>query len=117
MPTLIYLILGLVSVIGGILMVKKLRDENQTRSNIARLGSEAPTLTEGGHTFRDLNKNGKLDIFEDARQPIDVRVEDLLRQMTAAEKAGMLFINGSVVNADGSIDEVYERLITALAKG
>ncbi|MCJ7625046.1 MAG: glycoside hydrolase family 3 C-terminal domain-containing protein, partial [Anaerolineaceae bacterium] len=58
-----------------------------------------------GFTYRDLNKNGKLDIYEDPRQPIEARIEDLLSQMTLAEKAGMLFINGAVVNEDGSIDE------------
>jgi beta-glucosidase len=58
-----------------------------------------------GIFYRDLNKNGKLDIYEDPRQPITTRVEDLLGQMTLAEKAGTLFINGSVVNKDGSIDD------------
>lgn len=47
--------------------------------------------TENGFAYRDLNKNGKLDIYEDPRQPITSRVEDLLSQMTLAEKAGMLF--------------------------
>ncbi len=61
--------------------------------------------TENGVTFRDLNKNGKLDIYEDPRQPVDTRVEDLLGRMTLEEKAGLLFINGSVVNADSSIEE------------
>ena len=37
-----------------------------------------PILTEDGHTFRDLNKNGKLDPYEDSRLPIEERVEDLL---------------------------------------
>ena len=60
---------------------------------------------DGGFAFRDLNKNGRLEIYEDPRQPIEARVEDLLSQMTLAEKAGTLFINGSVVNEDGSIDE------------
>jgi beta-glucosidase len=32
-------------------------------------------------------------------------MEDLLSQMTLEEKAGMLFINGSVVNEDGSLEE------------
>jgi beta-glucosidase len=58
-----------------------------------------------GIFYRDLNKNGKLDIYEDPRQPIVARVEDLLGQMTLAEKAGTLFINGSVVNEDGSIED------------
>ena len=61
--------------------------------------------TENGITFRDLNKNGKLDIYEDPRQPVDARIADLLGQMTLEEKAGLLFINGSVVNADSSIEE------------
>jgi beta-glucosidase len=60
--------------------------------------------TEGGVTFRDLNKNGKLDVYEDPLQPIEARVENLLSQMTLEEKAGLLFINGSVVNEDGSIE-------------
>jgi beta-glucosidase len=61
--------------------------------------------TENGFVFRDLNKNDKLDIYEDPRQPLEARVEDLLGQMSLAEKAGMLFINGAVVNEDGSIED------------
>jgi beta-glucosidase len=60
---------------------------------------------ENGLSFRDLNKNGKLDVYEDPRQPVDVRVEDLLVQMTLEEKAGLLFINGAAVNEDGSIED------------
>lgn len=60
--------------------------------------------TDDGFAYRDLNKNGKLDIYEDPRQPIEARVEDLLAQMTVEEKAGALFINGAVVNDDGSIE-------------
>jgi len=41
--------------------------------------------------FRDLNRNGRLDPYEDPRRPIEERVEDLLAQMTLPEKAGMLF--------------------------
>jgi beta-glucosidase len=40
--------------------------------------------------FRDLNKNGRLDPYEDSGRPIEERVEDLLSQMTVAEKAGMM---------------------------
>lgn len=58
-----------------------------------------------GYTFHDLNKNGKLDVYEDGRQPVSARVNDLLSQMTLDEKAGMLFINGARVNEDGSIGD------------
>ena len=61
--------------------------------------------TENGMRFRDLNKNGRLDVYEDPRQPIEARVEDLLAQMTLEEKAGTLFINGAAVNEDSSIED------------
>lgn len=54
--------------------------------------------------YRDLNKNGKKDVYEDAAQPIEKRVNDLLAQMTLEEKAGQMFINGAPVNRDGSLE-------------
>ena len=63
------------------------------------------TASENGYAYRDLNKNGRLDVYEDARQPVDARVEDLLGQMTLEEKAGCLFINGAGVNPDGSLED------------
>lgn len=54
---------------------------------------------------RDLNKNGKLDPYEDPKQSVEARVSDLLKQMNLAEKAGMMFINGTVINDDGTIDK------------
>ena len=66
--------------------------------------SDTLTTTDG-FTYRDLNKNGKLDIYEDRRQPVAARVDDLLKQMNIEEKAGELFINGAKVNDDGSLDD------------
>lgn len=43
-----------------------------------------------GYTFLDLNRNGKLDIYEDTRNPMEERVADLLSQMTPDEKIRML---------------------------
>src|SRR5438876_12431376 len=34
----------------------------------------------------DLNKNGRMDVYEDPKAPIDRRVEDLLSQMNLNEK-------------------------------
>jgi beta-glucosidase len=78
-------------------MSSDLNEITKQQSGLIKAGS--------GLVFRDLNKNGRLDIFEDSRQPLKARVEDLLSQMSLEEKAGMLFINGTAVNADGSIDE------------
>lgn len=55
--------------------------------------------------FRDLNKNGKMDVYEDVQQPINARVKDLLSQMTLEEKAGTLFINGAKIATDGSLND------------
>lgn len=38
----------------------------------------------------DLNKNGKLDPYEDARLPVEKRVKDLLKRMTVEEKTCQL---------------------------
>ena len=47
-------------------------------------------LTVDGLRFKDLNKNGRLDPYEDWRQSIDARVADLVGQMTLEEKAGLM---------------------------
>lgn len=52
---------------------------------------ELSILTEDGFQFRDINKNGKLDIYEDSRMPTEIRVNDLLSQMTLEEKVGMMW--------------------------
>ena len=51
-----------------------------------------PTLTVQGHQYRDLNGNGKLDIYEDWHQPVSKRVDDLVAQMTLEEQAGLMLI-------------------------
>ena len=66
---------------------------------------DVPRLTEGDLTFRDLNKNGRLDPYEDPRRPIEERVADLLGQMTLEEKAGLLFHTMIMMGEDGSLLE------------
>lgn len=55
--------------------------------------SDKPTLKEltvNGYTFLDRNANGQLDPYEDARQPMQERVADVLSQMTLEEKLHLL---------------------------
>lgn len=52
--------------------------------------TSAEILTVDGYQFKDLNKNGALDGYEDWRLPVDERVADLLAQMTASEKAAQM---------------------------
>ena len=48
------------------------------------------TLTSDGLSFKDLNRNGKLDLYEDWRLPAAERAADLVTQMTIEEKAGLM---------------------------
>ncbi len=50
-----------------------------------------PIIEVDGLLFKDLNNNGKLDVYEDWRLPIDDRIEDLISQMTLEELVGLLF--------------------------
>ena len=50
----------------------------------------APLLTVDGLTFKDLDKNGKLDPYEDWRLPAEVRVADLVQRMSLEELAGLM---------------------------
>lgn len=59
--------------------------------------------TDDGVLFRDLNKNGRLDVYEDPRRPATERVEDLLAQMNLEEKAGLMFHTIAGMSQDGSL--------------
>lgn len=63
----------------------------------------APLLTDGGFQFKDLNRNGRLDVYEDWRQPADARAADLVAQMTLAEKAGAM-MHGTLPTTDTGYD-------------
>ncbi|MEZ4986167.1 MAG: glycoside hydrolase family 3 N-terminal domain-containing protein [Saprospiraceae bacterium] len=65
-------------------------------------------VEKGGRTFRDLNHNGQLDVYEDASQPLEARVNDLLAQLTLEEKAGMMFINGAPVHPEGLLEKAKD---------
>lgn len=55
------------------------------------LGSRVvKVLRVDGALFKDLNKNGQLDVYEDWRRPVADRVDDLVSRMTVEEKAGLM---------------------------
>lgn len=49
-----------------------------------------PLLAVDGLTFKDLDRNGKLDPYEDWRLPAEVRAADLLQRMSLEELAGLM---------------------------
>ncbi|WP_428666064.1 glycoside hydrolase family 3 N-terminal domain-containing protein [Runella sp.] len=60
----------------------------------------AKVLTINNLQFKDLNKNGKLDPYEDWRLPNDARIKDLLSQMTLEEKIGFMIISTTRLKGD-----------------
>jgi beta-glucosidase len=66
---------------------------------------EVKTISVDGFTFRDLNKNGKLDTYEDRRKTADERVYDLVSQMTLEEKAGTMFMTMISMKKNGGVLE------------
>ncbi len=65
----------------------------------------AKVLRVDGLLFKDLNKNDKLDKYEDWRLPLDVRVNDLVTQMTVEEKAGLMVGPSLTVGPNNSVSE------------
>lgn len=51
-------------------------------------------LAVDGWAFKDLNKNGKLDKYEDWRLSIDVRAKDLASKMSVEQIAGLMLYSG-----------------------
>ena len=102
---LAYILIGLliIALLTGIFFFVKWN--RTSAANMKLLGEAASTLTENGYQFRDLNKNGQLDIYEDGRAAIDRRIDDLTNQMTLEEKAGLMFITMAGMDTDGALGE------------
>ncbi len=47
-------------------------------------------ITKGGYAFKDLNRNGKLDPYENWRLKFDVRAKDLASKLTVEQIAGLM---------------------------
>ena len=62
-----------------------------------------PLLTVDGLQFKDMNRNGKLDAYEDWRLDAPIRVKNLVALMTLEEKAGAMF-HGTLVNQGTAVD-------------
>lgn len=103
---------------------------NAWRNHLAKrkMTIPAPVLAVGDFEFRDLNKNSELDPYEDWRVAVDLRVENLLAQMTLEEKAGLMvypFVgtgeNGEINNSGFSfpmlstLDAIFNRKIAHFA--
>ena len=66
-----------------------------TQKGGATLGyTSAPLLTVDRYAFKDLNRNGVLDPYEDWRLPAETRAKDLAAQLSIEEIAGLMLYSG-----------------------
>lgn len=66
-----------------------------TQKGGATLGhTSAPLLTVDRYAFKDLNRNGALDPYEDWRLPAETRAKDLASQLSIEEIAGLMLYSG-----------------------
>lgn len=95
------LYLFLVSLLTGLLVSCTGKSNQKPQPAI---GSRSVNIIEKrGLKFKDLNKNGKLDKYEDWRLSVDERIADLVSQMTLEEKVGLMFHPNIAVPADGVV--------------
>lgn len=64
----------------------------------------AKIITVGNLQFKDLNRNGKLDKYEDWRLPYNARANDLLEKMSVEDKVGFMLISSTRLKNDWSFE-------------
>ena len=81
-------------------------DETTGQAKLSYVEGVTPILEIDGLKFKDLNKNGSLDVYEDWRLPDEERVANLISQMNDEELAGgLLCINADLEDARYVIEE------------
>ncbi|MFN5479857.1 MAG: glycoside hydrolase family 3 N-terminal domain-containing protein [Chitinophagaceae bacterium] len=64
----------------------------------------AKLIVQDGKEFKDLNRNGKLDKYEDWRLPYEQRANDLLSKMSVEQKVGFMLISSTRLKNDWSFE-------------
>lgn len=101
-----YLFLTFIVMVLGFIAYLYISSSIEAKRNNSHIGPEAELVTMSGKKFRDLNKNGSLDVYEDTAAELNARVDDLTSQMNLEEKAGLLFITMAAMNSDGSLANI-----------
>ena len=84
-----------------------------TQKGGATLGhTSAPLLTVDGYAFKDLNRNGKLDPYEDWRLPAEERAKDLAAQLSIEEIAGLMLYSAHQAVPDTNLTDQQVEFLT-----
>lgn len=88
-------------------------------SPFANAQTKNATLTVDGKTFKDSNKNGKLDVWEDTRLSDDKRIDAIIKQMTNEEKVNLLIGTGmpGIEVLTGPVGDSKQGLVPGAAGG
>ena len=78
-------------------------EANGEQPRLTYIEGVTPILEVDGYKFKDMNKNGKLDPYEDWRLDADTRTADLVGQMTVREKIAQMQHPTYLPRADGKI--------------
>ena len=78
--------------------------EHTSRENLGRF---APRIEKSGIALRDLNKNGKIDPYEDPSTDLEARVDDLMARMQTAEKVGLMLRPSILPGHDGRLLDAW----------
>ncbi len=83
-------------------------DETTGQEELSYIEGVTAILEMDGLKFKDMNSNGELDAYEDWRLENEVRIENLISQMTYEEMIGsLLTFNVDLSNARYVIDEFH----------
>ncbi len=78
----------------------------------ATLGlSSVPMLEHKGFAFKDLNRNGALDPYEDWRKPADERARDLAAQLSIEEIAGLMLYSSHQAVPAPELTEAQQKFL------
>lgn len=68
-------------------------------------------ITIDGYAFKDLNKNGKLDLYEDWRLDVETRAKDLASKLSIDEIAGLMLYSSHQNNITPEISEEQKNFL------
>ena len=69
-------------------------------------------ITKGGYAFKDLNRNGKLDVYEDWRKSPERRAADLASQLSIEEIAGLMLYSGHQSVPNENISDAQRKFLS-----
>jgi beta-glucosidase len=94
----------LLSFIAPITLVSPSMVLGQIKKQLVLGHRSAKILTINGLQFKDLNRSGKLDKYEDWRLSYDVRANDLISKMSVEQKVGFMLISTTRLKNDWSFE-------------